>query len=81
MVSKIHLKNPTLERGRGRKREEREGRLGERSTSGQPRQQKSERQRERGVRGIYGAHAGVQNTLRLKLETKTPVGAKPEIST
>ena len=31
--------------------------------------------------GIYGAHGGVQNTLRLKLETKTPVGAKPEIST
>ena len=33
------------------------------------------------MRGIYGAHAGVQNTLRLKLETKTPVGAKPGIST
>ena len=31
--------------------------------------------------GIYGAHAGVQNTLGLKLETKTPVGAKPEIFT
>ena len=38
--------------------------------------------RERGGEGgIYGAHEGVQNTLRLKLETKTPVGAKPEIST
>ena len=37
-------------------------------------------QRER--RGdIYGAHAGVQNTPRLKLETKTPVGAKSEIFT
>ena len=38
---------------------------------------------ERGVRGgggIYGSHAEVQNTPRLKLETKTPVGAKPEIS-
>ena len=31
--------------------------------------------------GIYGAHAGVQNTPRLKLETKTPVGAKLEIFT
>ena len=28
--------------------------------------------------GIYGAHAGIQNTLRLKLESKTPVGAKLE---
>ena len=38
--------------------------------------------RERGGEGgIYGAHAGVQNTFRLKLETKMPVGAKPEIST
>ena len=33
------------------------------------------------MRGTYGAHAGVQNTPRLKLETKTPVGAKPEICT
>jgi len=31
--------------------------------------------------GIYGAHAGVQNILGLKLETKTPIGAKPEIFT
>ena len=43
--------------------------------------QKRESERGEGVRGIYGAHAGVQNTLRLKLETKTPVWAKPEIST
>ena len=35
----------------------------------------------RGGWGIYGAHAGVQNTLGLKLDTKTPVGAKPEIYT
>ena len=59
------------ERERGR-REEGAGGLGARQTGEQER---------RGVRGIYGAHAGVQNTLRLKVETKTPIGAKPEIST
>ena len=37
--------------------------------------------RERGDGGIYGSHAEVQNTPRLKLETKMPVGAKPEIFT
>ena len=42
---------------------------------------RGQRKRERGGRGIYGAHAGVQNTLRLRLETKTPVGAKPEKDT
>jgi hypothetical protein len=37
-------------------------------------QAQGERERERGEGGICSAHAGVQNTPRLKLETKTPVG-------
>ena len=84
--SKIHSSNPTLEeKGRKNRRE------GERRTGGRGRRrragrgsilfQATQREREGGRGGIYGAHAGVQNTLRLKLETKTPVGAKPEIST
>ena len=86
--SKIHSSNPTLEeKGRKNIRE------GEWRTGGRGRWRRAgrgsilfqalrerERERER-ERGIYGAHAGVQNTLRLKLETKTPVWAKPEIST
>ena len=61
---------PTLEkRGRRNREEEREGAWERGARLGS---QGKERKRERG--GIYGAHAEVQNTLRLKLKTKTPRG-------
>ena len=65
-----------------------EQREGERATGGKGRRWAGRgsvlfqalRERE-GVRGYLWCHAGVQNTPRLKLQTKTSVGAKPEIYT
>ena len=67
---------PREEKGGGRKK----GRgAWERGDAWAAKKERGERRGGEG--GIYGAHTGVQNTLKLKLETKMPVGAKPEIST